>query len=179
MKHCLLACLFFFAFLATAQTINKLPFVEEKPTYTIWNGIYTLERIEYQLSYMVMRFKVSHLHHTTATLYTPDDASCWFLRDKKGQTYPLIAICNVRLNGKLLHTQLKKTTAIEDNPKVKKNEVTCDLYFGRLPDGVEQVDLIEGAANEGAMNAYHAYKIKIRPYPKFKRPMAEKGKMSQ
>lgn len=179
MKHHLLACLLFLGLAVKAQTINKLPFVEEKPSYTIWNNIYTLEKIEYQLSYIVMTFKVTHPHHTTATLYTPDNPNCWFLRDKKGRTYDLIAICNVRLNGKLLHKHLQKTTAIEDDPKVKKNEVTCELVFGRLPDEVEQVDLIEGAANEGAMNAYHAYRIKVRPYPKFKRPMANEDRNSQ
>ena len=175
MKQHLLATLLFFSSFFTclySQTIDKLPFTEENPKYTIWNSIYTVEKIEYQLSHIVVTFKVTHQQTTTPTLYSIDSDNCWFLRDKKGRTYNLLAIKNVRLNGKLLHKHLLKTTTFEEDPKLKKNELTCELYFERLPDEVETVDLIEGAANEGSMNAYHAYKIKVRPYPKFKKPMA-------
>jgi hypothetical protein len=176
MKHCLLACLFFCVVQLFAQPLTKLPFVEENPSYSIWNEIYTVEKIEYQLSHIVVTFKVTHQNITTPTLYTPDSDNCWFLRDKKGRTYELLAICNVRMNGKLLHKHLQKTTSFQEDAKLKKNELTCELYFNRLPDEVEMVDLIEGAANEGSMNAYHAYKIKVRTYPKLKRPMAEQTK---
>jgi hypothetical protein len=157
------------------QAQKKAPtFLElnEKPQYTEFNSQFKVEKIEYHESILILYFMVVHPTTMSGTYYPPNHAQAWFLRDEKGRTYPLQGLINLSLNNKMEKKYVTEPTQVFDNEHVNTNIIRCQLYFDRLPDDVQIVDLIEGVGFEYSSNSYNALKIKVKSFPKKPLPRA-------
>lgn len=155
-----------------AQAQKTLPFVDEKPKYREWSSSFKIESVEYLPDLMVVHFLVVHETIKVGNFYPPSHRQAWLLRDEKGRIYPMLGLKDLRLNGKVHTPFVEKTTVVQDDPNVKRNLLRCKLYFPRLPDDVQQVDLIEGLGMEQYPNAYHAFQLRVYSFPKVPRPRA-------
>lgn len=152
------------------------PLVKEvkKPSYKKHSNTYTVDKIQYTEKEMVLTFTFHDGSYPSGTFYGPqaETNQAWFLRDKKGNTYPVRAVNNLRQNDNTIIAEGISTAVVVsqeieydwDNANDNKNRYTCEIVFDRLPQGVTLVDLIEGVGNEERSNHFNAFNIKVQQF---------------
>jgi outer membrane protein OmpA-like peptidoglycan-associated protein len=146
--------------------LNAQSYTDYKPQYQQFQSFYIIDKIEYNSNRTIVFFRfVAHQKPVWGTQYTityfgVKGESPWFLYKKGGKPIKLIEIRNIAENGKILVPVLNQPSV--SIPQKYKGVYTCEIHFPKLPQDLDQLDLIEGFGNERSTNHFNAFKVKFK-----------------
>lgn len=149
---------------APAYELSPLVATQNRVRYEKWNKNYIVEKIAYHEKEMVISFRFRAENYVNAMYYGPENESSWVLRDEQGRVFASKAVNYIRHNGDLLYEGVASQCNVHFYNERKRNDLTCDIVFDRLPNDVKIVDLIEGLAYENYENHFHAFDIRVRTF---------------
>lgn len=149
---------------APAYELSPLVATQNRVRYEKWNKNYIVEKITYHEKEMVISFRFRAENYVNAMYYGPENESSWVLRDEQGRVFASKAVNYIRHNGNLLYEGVANQCNVHLYNDKKRNDLTCDIIFDRLPNDVKVVDLIEGLAYEEYGNHFHAFDIRVRTF---------------
>lgn len=156
----LLLFLFFLAFQLNAQK----QFTDYKPKYTEWNSRYILDKVEYTKDNTIFHFRYLARKKgvSSPNFYGVGHVEAWALQNVENgsETFKMIALKNIRRNGRVITSDFKGTSK---SFSLKKKEVlTCEVYFPRLPKHIKKAHFLEGIASAKNSFHFHCLNVKIK-----------------
>lgn len=160
--------LLFLFFLTTIRAQDSHNYTDHKPKYRKWLDSYILDKIEYQPSSTIFyfRFVCDNESSGGAIFYPPGGEWAWFLkgRDVK-ENFAITAVKNVRRDNILIKKNV--TGKAFNSPPSGKTGYTifsCEVHFPRLPDNMNEADLIEGVGQEFNRRHFNCFNIKLKTW---------------
>lgn len=149
----------------SAFSFAQKDYTDFTPSYTVKYDYYIIDKIEYKSDRIILffRFVCNDSQYTGATFFTKGGRHPWFLKPKNGAAkINLIEIRNVRRDEELVAKKVTEPNySVSSLTRTGHTVYTCEIHFPLPPEGVKEVDLIEGLGMEDSDN-FNCFNMKLR-----------------
>lgn len=149
-------------FLST-QICFSQNYTDYKPQYTEWVVYYIVDKIEYTPNNTIFHFRYIGLNEMNFLGLKHEFRWCLENVENPDETFYLTDIQNICVNGSLKLKSIGKRNDFLYQPK-KGDEVTCEVYFPRLPKHIQKVHFLEGKTAKGKEGHFHALYVELKTF---------------
>lgn len=152
-------CFWLFFQLFYTTILAQKTYTDYNPQYKKFKKNYLIDKITYTEEFTIIFFRFAGEH---AYFYGPDGEHAWFLISSDGKhIFPSLQVKNLRKNNILQVAEVVGEFYTYGSLN-SSNAFTCQIYFPRINNSIEYVDLIEGKGNEHNERHFNCLKIKLK-----------------
>jgi hypothetical protein len=155
-------CLILFCNIAFAQS-----YTDFQPNYRTFKNVnWFLDKIEYKDDELILHFRyIFEYSSSFISIYALNDKNAWVLVNKNdpNQVFKPKKITQLSVENEVKLKELPENETFKFHTKGKKENFTCQIHFQRLPENIQQVNLLEGKNNPIEVGTYfHILDIEIK-----------------
>lgn len=143
-------------------------YTDHKPQYRKWLDSYILDKIEYTPNSTIFFFRFVCTNESSggATFYPPGGEWAWFLKGRDVQkSFQITAVKNVRRDNIVVKKNVvDKAFNSPPSSKTGYTIFSCEVHFARLPDDMNEADLIEGVGQEFNRRHFNCFNVKLKTW---------------